>query len=320
MRGCLVIALLLIHNIFVVQSFERRDIENLSISRSPKYNVVVSHERLGDCNYKITFMRADSTAPYLPMLIHYAIDDSVYLAAVPVVTGTKTMSSDEKIAILYWSPPKDFVSPFDVSGVTEVSATEGGTVEQHEIDDGSCFPGSTRGDPHMKTFDGRSYNFQGLCWYTLAKHCDENPKFEITAEFEPRDMVDSKIRTRAVTLNVTVDGERVSVDRNNNILVNDKPFWVAKLVAKPSSIRIDSDDSTVSISVNHYLMDILWDGRKHAFSAVISNTDYSGQVCGLLGNSDGDPRNDFQKRDGTLTTSVNDFGESWRVLDRECQY
>ncbi|XP_077870395.1 mannose-binding protein A-like [Saccoglossus kowalevskii] len=44
-----------------------------------------------------------------------------------------------------------------------------------------------RGDPHLRTFDGRAYTFQGTCWYTLFKDCTEKSRFEVTTKFEPRE-------------------------------------------------------------------------------------------------------------------------------------
>lgn len=36
-------------------------------------------------------------------------------------------------------------------------------------------------------------------------------------------------------------------------------------------------------------------------------------MCGLCGDYDGSPANDFAKPDGTMATSVNDFGNSWKT-------
>ena len=44
---------------------------------------------------------------------------------------------------------------------------------------------------------------------------------------------------------------------------------------------------------------------------------YSGQTCGLCGDYDGNPNDDFTKPDGSLVTNVNDFGNSWQTPDDE---
>ncbi|XP_006821175.1 CUB domain-containing protein 2-like [Saccoglossus kowalevskii] len=55
--------------------------------------------------------------------------------------------------------------------------------------------GSGSGDPHMITFDGRRYSFQGQCWYTFFKDCSAHPDFEVITKFAPRDDIKDKTRT-----------------------------------------------------------------------------------------------------------------------------
>lgn len=44
---------------------------------------------------------------------------------------------------------------------------------------------------------------------------------------------------------------------------------------------------------------------------------YHDQMCGLCGDYDGNPNNDFTKPDGTQVGNVNDFGNSWQTADDE---
>ncbi|XP_002732861.1 IgGFc-binding protein-like [Saccoglossus kowalevskii] len=177
-------------------------------------------------------------------------------------------------------------------------------------------PAVVRGDPHLTTFDGRAYSFQGTCWYTLVKDClNTNPEFEIRANFAPRDDVDV-LKTRTVAINVTVGEESIIVDTHNTVSgnSNDLKFW-------ERHIDVSFNDNTVMISftVKDTTFTLRWKGRKHIFTADVSGTAYHGKVCGLLGNADGDSHNDFMMSDGKVSKDVNEFGESWKVADMRCE-
>ncbi|XP_002741144.1 uncharacterized protein LOC100369643 [Saccoglossus kowalevskii] len=167
------------------------------------------------------------------------------------------------------------------------------------------------GDPHMRTFDGHPYSFQGVCWYTLVKDCSKAmPEFEITADFVPRDDLSDVTRTRALRINVNVNGENVLVDRDNVVTTS----------YNIQHISINKDDHRVVISFtlhdSEFKME--WVGRKHTFHIDFTGEHYKGKVCGLLGNHDGNSLNDFQKPDGTVTHDANEFGDSWKVVGKKC--
>lgn len=44
---------------------------------------------------------------------------------------------------------------------------------------------------------------------------------------------------------------------------------------------------------------------------------YRSRVLGLCGNYDGNNRNEYTKPDSTVTRNLNEFGDSWRVTDRQ---
>ena len=47
------------------------------------------------------------------------------------------------------------------------------------------------------------------------------------------------------------------------------------------------------------------------------SSSYYDQMCGLCGDYDGKPDNDFTKPDGVLVGNVNDFGNSWQTEEDE---
>lgn len=44
---------------------------------------------------------------------------------------------------------------------------------------------------------------------------------------------------------------------------------------------------------------------------------YRSRVLGLCGNYDGRTSNEYTKPDGTVTRNLNEFGDSWRVTDKD---
>ncbi|XP_077869721.1 alpha-tectorin-like isoform X1 [Saccoglossus kowalevskii] len=170
-------------------------------------------------------------------------------------------------------------------------------------------------EPHMRTFDERTYNFQGIGWYHLFKDCSENPTFEVTTKFEPReDSTPDNIKTRTIAINVTVgnqyaiiDGRDVTTGRTGGQVTDAKVITVQE-EEKDIKLHFTSKDTTFSLK---------WTLRKHALDVSYSGSFYSGKLCGLMGNADDDPRNDFQKPDGTITKNAIEFGESWKVTDKK---
>ncbi|XP_077863190.1 BMP-binding endothelial regulator protein-like [Saccoglossus kowalevskii] len=176
---------------------------------------------------------------------------------------------------------------------------------------------SVFGDPHMTTFDGRRYNFQGLCWYVLAKDCSSaTPDFEITAKFEVKeDSTTDEVKTRTAAFNVTVGNEYANIDRLDVFTGrNDGKIAIDKII---QTVK-DNKTITLSFVVKETKITLKWTLTKHVLNLSIFGSEYSGKLCGLMGNNDGDMDNDFQKPDGSLTDDVDDFGESWKVNDIRC--
>ncbi|XP_077865807.1 von Willebrand factor-like [Saccoglossus kowalevskii] len=170
----------------------------------------------------------------------------------------------------------------------------------------------------MRTFDGRAYTFQGTCWYYLFRDCTDNPRFEVTSKFEPRE--DStpwrdQVRTRTIAFNVTVgnqyaiiDGLDVTTGSTGGMVTDAKVIQIQE-EDKGIKLHFTSKDTTFTFN---------WTLRKHELYVSYTGSFYNGKLCGLMGNADGDTRNDFQKPDGSIAKDVLEFGESWKLNDKKC--
>lgn len=82
--------------------------------------------------------------------------------------------------------------------------------------------------------------------------------------------------------------------------------------------RLDVNRTTDSIIVSTQIgIKVLWDGI--SFLEVSAPTSYRGRLCGLCGNFNSLPKDDFTNRRGKLLQDPQPFGQSWLVgAKRSC--
>ncbi|KAF3836691.1 hypothetical protein F7725_004155 [Dissostichus mawsoni] len=174
-----------------------------------------------------------------------------------------------------------------------------------------CYPTGSQdcvvsGDPHYNTFDKKFYTFMGTCTYTLARTCKNNT---VEAKNEERGVSGASYLRK---LYVTVNGVTVTLMKSRRTLVN------GLRVALPNSpsplITISLAGQYITLKTPFGLR-VRWDGNHYAQISVPSS--YYDQMCGLCGDYDGKPDNDFTKPDGVLVGNVNDFGNSWQTKEDE---
>ncbi|XP_063756545.1 LOW QUALITY PROTEIN: zonadhesin, like [Eleginops maclovinus] len=179
-----------------------------------------------------------------------------------------------------------------------------------------CYPTGSQdcvvsGDPHYNTFDKKFFSFMGTCTYTLARTCKNNtgPWFSVEGKNEERGVSGVSYLRK---LYVTVNGVTVTLMKSRRTLVN------GLRVALPNSpspfITISLAGQYITLKTTFGLQ-VRWDGNHYAQISVPSS--YYDQMCGLCGDYDGKPGNDFTKPDGVLVGNVNDFGNSWQTEEDE---
>ncbi|XP_078000188.1 BMP-binding endothelial regulator protein-like [Glandiceps talaboti] len=171
----------------------------------------------------------------------------------------------------------------------------------------------------MTTFDGHRYNFQGLCWYTLVKVCNSDlHKFDISTLFEPRPYDGIELKTRPVTVIVSVDDESVILNKDNTYFVRKSLGNGEFMASKATKMNITTEVDKIIVKLHDIKLTVTWIAGDHMVFTDLADPRYYGHVCGLLGDADGNPENDFTKPDGSITKEIMDFGESWKVDKLTC--
>ncbi|XP_074926783.1 IgGFc-binding protein-like [Chelonoidis abingdonii] len=181
-----------------------------------------------------------------------------------------------------------------------------------EVSQATCWAG---GYLHYHTFDGRVYDFHGACNYTVAKTCRDAsglPSFHVMAKSENRGNTQvfyigsvivqvhgvtiTAARTEVGFVGVNNTRAHLPISLNNGAL---------RLYQSGTSLVLRTDfNLRVSYDWNNQL--------KITVPKVFSNS-----LCGLCGNYNGDPSDDFRTPDGDLAPSVAALGKSWAVEDED---
>lgn len=179
-----------------------------------------------------------------------------------------------------------------------------------------CYPTGSQdciisGDPHYNTFDKKFFSFMGTCTYTLARTCktDTGHWFSVEGKNEERGAPGLSYLRK---LYVTVDGVTITLMKSRRTLVNGRRVALPHTLSPQVSISLAGQYVTLQ---TRFGLAVRWDGNHYAQITVPSI--FSDQLCGLCGDYDGNPNNDFTRPDGSLVTNVNDFGNSWQTEEDE---
>ncbi|XP_037703402.1 mucin-19-like, partial [Choloepus didactylus] len=167
------------------------------------------------------------------------------------------------------------------------------------------------GEGHVRTFDGKSYSFDGLCQYSfLEDYCgSENGTFHILTESVPC-CEDGLTCSRKVI---------VAFQDQNVVLQDGKVTAVKTTESKECELNVNA----YSIhTIGLYLIlkfingiTLIWD--KNTRVSVILDPRWNGKVCGLCGNNNGDLKDDFTTRYSSVAAGTLEFGNSWKT-SQEC--
>jgi RHS repeat-associated protein len=179
--------------------------------------------------------------------------------------------------------------------------------------------GISSGEPHLQSFDGYNYDFQGVGEFALVHGTD--PGLEIQVRQESWGNSNLVSVNTAVAMQVGDDVVGIYLGQPNPVNINGD--FVA--IADGETVAV-GDGSIYRIGHTYVVTnehgDGFWARLNSSFIDVgtFLSTERSGEIAGLLGNADGDRSNDIALADGTVLTGpltkqdlYGAFADSWRV-------
>uniref|UniRef100_A0A8C5DKG4 IgGFc-binding protein-like n=1 Tax=Gouania willdenowi TaxID=441366 RepID=A0A8C5DKG4_GOUWI len=197
-------------------------------------------------------------------------------------------------------------------GPNEECKISNGIQKCHPVGKGVC---EAAGDPHYRSFDGKKFDFQGTCTYTLSKSCGLEGTHLEAFSIQVQNAQWEKMRGRAVVavtklVAVEVYGTTFTLRNGmNGVLVNGV-FNALPVNLNDGDVQV-YQDGRQSVIMTRFGLLVTYDLVYHVTVTVPGN--YRGKVCGLCGNFNDDQKDDFQMSNHKLTQNVDIFGKSWQV-------
>lgn len=171
---------------------------------------------------------------------------------------------------------------------------------------GTC---TTWGDSHFETFDGKDFDFQGVCNYVLSKGMDGGggggDGFAVTIQ---NVLCGSLGVTCSRSITVDIVGkypETITLTSGDQLDQN--------VLANLKKLSIYRAGIFTIIEVPRMDLQIKWDRGTRVY--VKLGIRWKGRVQGLCGNFNGDSQDDMKTPSAGIETSPVIFGDSWKMQD-----
>ena len=164
------------------------------------------------------------------------------------------------------------------------------------------------GDPHYVTFDSRKYDFQGTCEYILTQPCNSSEFSVIVTNLAHNQYVSCTDTVRVLVPNENLN---IFMERGGTVTINDilQPNNGDEVILHSGEVEVVRTGGRPHVILTASGVRVSWDGLYRVDVTV--STSWRGRLCGLCGDYNGDPNDDFRTPDNMLSSSPNDFGVSW---------
>ncbi|KAJ8344246.1 hypothetical protein SKAU_G00315750 [Synaphobranchus kaupii] len=160
------------------------------------------------------------------------------------------------------------------------------------------------GDGNYITFDDKRFSFSGGCEYTLTQdYCSKSGgkgTFRVITENVP-------CGTTGTTCSKAI---KLFLGSNELILTEGKSQVIQRDTGGEIPYQIRTMGIYLVVEANNGLI-LIWDKKTSMFIKLSKK--FTGRVCGLCGNYDGDGNNDFTTRSQAVVVNSLEFGNSWKV-------
>ena len=206
----------------------------------------------------------------------------------------------------------------------------------------------SKGEPHLTTFDGVGYSFQGAGEFTLVESLNDDFNVQVRyVEIDSRATVASAVAT-------IVDGQRVEIDSEGIEFVEGRPIVTRSTSGGTATVSIDGEvveipdngdldigsskiyrrggqytivyageNGTIEDGDDQLVVNYLRPGTINIVDVFLGD-EKKGQVQGLGGNLNDNPDDDVALPDGTplarplqFSELYGDYRDAWRINNRE---
>jgi len=178
------------------------------------------------------------------------------------------------------------------------------------IDGPTCY---AAGDPHYHTFDGQYFNFQGTCEYVLTQTCGSEEFSVIVSNGAHNQHVSCTDTVRVIVPNENLNILLARGGGRGTVTINDvlQPNNGDEVILQSGEVEVVRVGDRPHVILNRSGVRVSWDGFYRVEVTVSRN--WRGRLCGLCGNYNSNPADDFQTPNGFLAISANEFGLSWLI-------